>query len=59
MNPPRPSHRTRREADLVTKLQQREAEIARLRLVIARALSHLPGRPDVAETMLSQAIKDE
>jgi hypothetical protein len=31
------------------------AEINRLRTTIARAASHLPGRPDVAEQILSEA----
>lgn len=32
-----------------------QAEIDRLRAIITRAATHLPGRPDVAESILSEA----
>ena len=54
----RPSHRSRREAALVANLKAREAEIERLRLAIARALTYLPDRSDVAEDLLSKALEE-
>lgn len=59
MTTDRPSHRSRREADLVAKLKTHEAEIARLRLAIQRAWSLLPEQPGEAERLLKRALEQK
>ena len=46
------------ETDLAARVRALEAENARLKLAIARALARLPQRPAEAEAELERAIRD-
>lgn len=50
--------RSKPEYLLAEQLRRAEQERDRLRLAISRALAHLPGRPEAAETILERALEE-